>query len=188
MDVRTRIIGAHKAELCQIQSIRKQQRAQRISEMDKAQYRCESAVLSKVSSSSPSPNCFGDTTSLCSPSWSGTHYVAQVDWQYFSILSARISDMSHQTSSNEVSEVRDYWNLTSQQSQTNAFLNQRQSLKSVTVLQPVCSPKRRTSWGHHILWQSVNRPEYSVDKQRELHYGWQGCTLQIVKREATGYE
>lgn len=41
MGVRTRIIGAHKAELCQIPSIRNEHRSQRISEMDKAQYRCE---------------------------------------------------------------------------------------------------------------------------------------------------
>lgn len=41
---------------------------------------------------------FGDRVSLCSPSWSGTHYVAQVG--YIHLLSARIVGMSHQTSSN----------------------------------------------------------------------------------------
>lgn len=40
MDVRTRIIGAHKAELCQIQ-VSEINRVQRSSEMDKAQCRCE---------------------------------------------------------------------------------------------------------------------------------------------------
>lgn len=80
MDVRTRIIGAHKAELCQIQ----------VSEINKEPrgvqkwIRHNAGVSSSPNQglfllSTPIPHFFGDTMLLCSPSWSGIHYVAQVD-------------------------------------------------------------------------------------------------------------